>query len=401
MKTDFFEYYPPTEGEIKKAWKKGLFSFDANVLLSLYRYTEPSRKDLLSILTSMESRIWLPHQVVYEYFENRVSVIKEQTSKYQHLIAQIRKDLTWLTNELNSLKNKRHSTLPTEQIKKKAIKAYTSVIKEIEVAAKTHPDLLSFDAINDELDSLFAGKIGKAYNEKRYAEIFKEGRERYSKEIPPGYKDKDKEKKGLPENKIYGDLIVWRQILDKAKAENSTVVFVTNDLKEDWWDAYKGPRVELLREFYEFTGQKIYILNIDNFLERANKLEKSVKDKTIKEVADIMSDETIQVSFSNLKDQVSVNKWLKPTLTSDVLGDLQKAFSLPGLVDNITTMQNATKAFVASNEFKKAFEQFNSFQNATNKFQTFILTDEIAKRLGEIKAEQENKNTDIDLRESD
>ncbi|WP_449349178.1 PIN-like domain-containing protein [Streptomyces shaanxiensis] len=53
---------------------------DANVLLNLYRYTEQARTDLLGALGALGDRLWVPHQVVDEFWRNRESVISEARS---------------------------------------------------------------------------------------------------------------------------------------------------------------------------------------------------------------------------------------------------------------------------------------------------------------------------------
>lgn len=37
MRDKFKEFYPPEKNEIDEYWKDAIFSFDANVLLNLYR----------------------------------------------------------------------------------------------------------------------------------------------------------------------------------------------------------------------------------------------------------------------------------------------------------------------------------------------------------------------------
>ena len=55
MKKEFIGFYDPTEKEINDAWTKGIFTFDANTLLNLYRYTELTRKDFLSALKTKKT----------------------------------------------------------------------------------------------------------------------------------------------------------------------------------------------------------------------------------------------------------------------------------------------------------------------------------------------------------
>jgi hypothetical protein len=61
-------------------------------------------------------------------------------------------------------------------------------------------------------------------------EIKKEGKERYGRRMPPGFKDDKK-----PEDKKYGDLILWYQIIDEAKKSKKPIVLISGDVKDDWW----------------------------------------------------------------------------------------------------------------------------------------------------------------------
>ena len=91
--------------------------------------------------------------------------------------------------------------------------------------------------------------------------------------------DKD-QKKGT---QIYGDLIIWKEILQYASNEKRDVVFICDDIKEDWYicDDKKEcftPRHELLKEFHDTTGQFCWIYPLRNFID---KLEKYHNDKEI------------------------------------------------------------------------------------------------------------------------
>ena len=97
----------------------------------------------------------------------------------------------------------------------------------------------------------------------------KEGKIRYEQRVPPGYMDADK--KDGDEYKKFGDLIIWKDMITKAKSEKKPVIFITDDDKEDWWRKHKGrklgPRPELLDEFKRETGQEFHIYKFDRFIE--------------------------------------------------------------------------------------------------------------------------------------
>lgn len=60
-----------------------------------------------------------------------------------------------------------------------------------------------------------------------------EGEKRYKDQTPPGFMDA--KKKDSVRN--YSDLILWKEILKYAKTEAKAVVFVTDDVKADWWES--------------------------------------------------------------------------------------------------------------------------------------------------------------------
>jgi hypothetical protein len=290
MKNTLFEFYKPDDTELKKAWDDGIFTFDANVLLNLYRYSGTTAKELFDVLKHLSSKIWLSHQAGYEYLNNRISVIHKQKIAYEEIKNILGKKLEELSNELNSYK--KHSTIEADKIKEDIKKSFEAIYTAIEELSKSHPTYEPLDGIREELTKLFNGKTGNSFDKTRLSELFKEGQLRYDNETPPGFKDKNAKKDESKLN-LYGDLILWKQIIEKGKEENKPIVLITDDLKEDWWNKFKGetlgPRKELLREFFDETGQKIYIYQADKFLEYANKLKigKTVKEEAIKEIRDV------------------------------------------------------------------------------------------------------------------
>ena len=83
-------------------------------------------------------------------------------------------------------------------------------------------------------------------------EICREGERRYNKLIPPGYKDN---KKDGPFK--YGDLISWVETYKYAQLNKKNVIFVTDDVKEDWWERNGKREIlfrkELIKEFRRKT----------------------------------------------------------------------------------------------------------------------------------------------------
>lgn len=117
MKKEFYGFYEPSEVEINKSWNNGLFVFDANTLLNLYRYSESTRKDFLMVITKLKENLFMPYQVGYEYHSNRHSVIESLDKSYDALISTIKEtcDKT-ITNTINQYL--RHPSIHAENLKK-------------------------------------------------------------------------------------------------------------------------------------------------------------------------------------------------------------------------------------------------------------------------------------------
>lgn len=101
-------------------------------------------------------------------------------------------------------------------------------------------------------------------------DLFEEGEKRYKYLIPPGYIDSKKDEEDITKRRKFGDLIVWKEMLQHISNKGKDLIFVTNDVKEDWWELEitKDPieaRKELQKEFKEVTGQEFIMTTAGNF----------------------------------------------------------------------------------------------------------------------------------------
>lgn len=333
MRNSFKEYYGLNSSELDKLWNEGLIVFDTNVLLSLYRRSEGVRNDFISMIKSLNDRVWIPYQVGCEFHEHRLEEAMRPIEAVRAITGKLQKFENDFEQEYGNnpyLENKKIKT---------AFKAFRSRLdKMVQESLTSCPDFLKEDGVLNLLTELFDGKTGPDYQEKRLAEIYRIGGERYSNKIPPGYKDA---KKHEGDRHRFGDLIIWLQIIDHAKAKAKDIIFVTDDKKEDWWEVYKdnriGPRHELIREFREKTNnQLIWFYTPDRFLQCAKlKVGVSVKSKTIEEVKIPSIDWTSIIGQSTLPGQVSMDaRW--PWISLDEsdsldIGLTSRNSSIPGM----------------------------------------------------------------------
>ncbi len=283
MKNIVKEFIEPTNEDKQELWQKAVFVFDTNVLLNLYRYSAKTRDSLLAAFESFNDRVWIPYQVAYEYMRRRCDVIYETVQRYD----QFKKEIDSFTAKaVDSLR-----LMPNDD-EISDLKRYLSKWLD----GNKDRNLLVLSAEDDEILSkilmIFDGKVGSQIDENELNIIKDEGKKRYEKSIPPGYKDEKKIRDQKDDNNAYGDLIIWKQIIKYAKDNNVGIVYVTHDQKEDWWNKTKGktigPRIELRKEFYEETKQMFHMYSMNSFISTYNRMNKNAIDKSaIEEVIEL------------------------------------------------------------------------------------------------------------------
>ena len=309
MKNLFPEYYQLTEEEFKKLWDESIFSFDANILLHVYRFTPQTRQKFLEILTKLNDRVWISHQVAYEYQRNRTEVILGQLNAYDKVIFDLDKSFKIEEIAKSLSQFKRHSYIDTKFIKDTLSNAIEIIKDKLKESKDHHPsDLLINDPYRDLLDEIFDGKIGEAYDEKDLKDKYKLASERFKTKIPPGFKNIDK-----PEPERYGDVVLWFQLIDYAVKEKKSIIFITDENQEDWWLDVSGRRIgsrpELIKEFMKQTNQRIYIYPSDKFIQYASdflepKHDQAIVEEAVKEAKDIrlMLPDNVEEAVKEAKD---------------------------------------------------------------------------------------------------
>ncbi len=279
MRKAIKEYLDLTEAEKQDLWEHATIVFDTNVFLNLYRYTAKTRDLLFLSFDNFKDRLWMPNHVAHEFMKNRSNIIWEANHHYESLNSEAGKFIKLCCSELkldaddkdlNELKNH--------------IEEWINLAKKKNMLVSRPND----DKILDKLLSLFDGKVGVGFSEEELKEIEKEGLKRYAGKIPPGYKDNAKQRSD-DLNNVYGDLIVWKQIMNFASSQNKDIIFVTNDKKEDWWEIIHnqtlGPRIELKKEFSQNTTQRFYMYSMKSFVTRfENERDIKIDSDTIDEI---------------------------------------------------------------------------------------------------------------------
>lgn len=290
MKNAFRAYYPPTEEELKDLWENGLIILDAGALLVFFRYSASTRDEFLRVLTDKKDSLWLPHQVGLEFHRNRLKVVAEQKQGFERTIKFLTELSDHAHDSISKLNIRRHITLDLEVLDRRLNKRIEKVAADVRKLQKAHRESLKSgadDKILIQIADLYESRLGEPYDKEGLAKLYAEGSDRYDREQPPGYMDR-KDKK---EPDMYGDLVLWNQILDKGKEAKRPAVFITDDLKEDWWlfvsGERKGPRTELVEEYYEASGKRILFYTPQSFLHFAATQGATVSAQTQDEVKEV------------------------------------------------------------------------------------------------------------------
>ena len=301
-----------------KLWKNGVFIFDTSAIGALYGLIPSSQEVMMGILNKFADRTWIPAQVLYEYMKNREKMIMNPCEEhYQNPKAVINSGLidSFDTYLMDFENEDFHPNMSTEALDK--LKAFrdelNNILKEVKkIIKKEHSKQIDRitkikedDKILDAINNL---PHGNPFMVSDVLEIIKEGELRYRNTIPPGYMDSG-DKKGT---QIYGDLIIWKEVLLYAKDNKKDIIFVCDDVKEDWYIADEKkklftPRHELLKEFHDVTGKECWIYPLRFFIEKLEQYHKS------KEILPLFRGlDAIKASLEN-----SEKKHLMKTLSTD------------------------------------------------------------------------------------
>jgi len=271
----------------KEMWdSEPIIVLDTNVVLRLYSFTPEAISQALETLKSTINRVWLPAQVLNEFNDNHVKERNRNFNKYKDFLKPIRSAIEKSKNSLEG-----HFTTHLD-LKYPHIDEFKGQISELinqmqKVTEKYEKNIkddieINRSALNEDdpkkfIDELIElGSIGERYTLSEMISIYQEGETRFKHLIPPGYEDVEKDEKDETKLKKYGDLVLWKQTHKKASIESKDLIFVTNDLKGDWWTLVDGKpigaRDELTIEFSDVVGKDFIMTTGANFINYVSKI---------------------------------------------------------------------------------------------------------------------------------
>jgi hypothetical protein len=323
MRDIFYGYYAPSQGDYDRLWNESIIVLDTNVLLNLYRLPARSRDEFIAVLEALKDRLWLPYQVALEFQRRRLTVISGERKATEDALDYARRTVAELKLRVENLEiDNRGLGLESRPLIEDLEKANAKLMEAVSAVHKAQIDIASSDPIRDKLDSLFTGKVGVRPTSQAELDVLTaDGEERFTRKIPPGFADASKEKNPneaifihdkLNYQRKFGDLILWRQLINHVKDNgSSSVILVTADKKDDWWWREQGktvgPHPELVCEIHDQGALgSFWMYSADQFLDHASRFAKiRISDKAVAEVQGVTASAAKSVELSEFLDRTS------------------------------------------------------------------------------------------------
>ncbi len=334
-------HYAPSEADLDLLWKQAVFVVDANLLLQLYGLPEKTRSETLAALGRLKERLWMPYQVAVEFQRNRPRSIGQARDRVNKVIEPLDGALAQFEGAVAAVQLEKRGLDRAAKDMKKLLSLGSSIIKEAKDALNGQVDLVGEDPVREQISALYEDRIGVPPKQEYLNELYAEAEKRYKDKMGPGFEDANKKDPtfrhgGVVYNRLYGDYVLWRQVIDHLKDQDEVVdlVILTQDRKPDWWQKHNerlvGPHPEMCAEMLSKANLKrFWMYDLEEFLGAASvRLSAKVSETTLSDVA------LANVQISQLNSQHSsrlgelLSEYLRDTSQEVVLAG--KKLSLPG-----------------------------------------------------------------------
>lgn len=300
MRTQFCGYFDPTPEQLQALWAghDSVIALDTNVLLGLYRMPAETRKEVIELLTRLKDRLWVPYHVVLEFHRNRLEAMRTEFAAAKQLGKDARNAYDAFKAAISNDRARDRACWP--QIAEKLVeidKKADELFKVTKAESDHYISPNAPDAVLEFVEKLLEGRIGSRPLGQEVVDVAeKTAAERFKVKMGPGYYDQEKAGDtyvfdGLIYDRQYGDYMVWRELIERSKAEKTKrLMLITSDVKPDWWldsKSISGKRpqpelvMEMLREasvecFWMYTLSD-FIKNAGTYL-RANVTQRAITD---------------------------------------------------------------------------------------------------------------------------
>jgi len=296
---------------------------------------------MIDVISAIGDRFWVPFQVLEEFWRNRERALSSPLGDAKQSVGDLQKQLDSAREVIRMWVNKAALTSDAADIVERqledALGAARGLIEElVDVAQVNRARNTRHDPVLSLLDPVFADRVGPPLSDTEYVKAVAEGRRRAAAGEPPGFADvKKADADGVG---AAGDYLVWEQVMVEAGRRSLDVVFVTGDVKKDWWryegNNARGPRLELVRELRRRCGTTLYMIQPHVLLNYADALAVVVEQKSVEDV-----ERTTRADRGSTDSSDGGTGW-----TSQALDELLRGLS------NAAPVQEATIRLAAQQE---------------------------------------------------
>ncbi|MCB2291697.1 hypothetical protein LGK97_18450 [Clostridium sp. CS001] len=235
--------------------KQPVIVMDTNVLLGLYSFTPETIENIIGSFENHLNLFWLPNQVYLEYTRHYEHIRKRESNRFQNLkedICKVLSDAIGTVSKNYSAYNK-YKLPEVDDSRDKLIENINNAMKiskqDLEKLQVGHSERIACISEQNDIIYKFVTNIKKnsctdGFSMLELIDIYEEGEKRYKYKMPPGFTDINKPDKGEEYSDFvmrkYGDLIIWKEILRKIKDKDLNLIFIENEVKEDWWTYSKS-----------------------------------------------------------------------------------------------------------------------------------------------------------------
>lgn len=300
-----------------------IYIFDTNVYLNLLRYSKKTSQELLLIYRLIQGNISVLPQVNREFKKN-LSIVEKQR------FTNAKKSVTEIKNAINSCNGAITKQLQffikykfggSQEIFSKSISDLETLKKSLEQYGENcikqeNDGFMDKKEIEDFFLMICVHSELEGFSPSTLFDIYKDGDIRYKYKIPPGYMDdpRNNPKSSKDGVDIFGDLVMWYEIIDFGKKKGKPIIFVTADTKEDWFsgkeDHATSPREELIKEYEERSnGNQICILTDNKFVEYMGEI---LQVNTVISLAEMQKDDYADIAVRNNQEVIKqkILEWI-------------------------------------------------------------------------------------------
>jgi len=256
---------------------------DTNILLGYYGMSQTEKDKLVEFLDKLKNRIFLTKQVEEEFLRNRLTVIKKDffgpLNKIAEDYSKMKNDIEGLLKNFRDNKKKILSQDYPDLFSKlqgieEEVKAtlnddtFISQVKErVEETTSNNKNIALIDGL---LEKVSKFKITEALEQDELEFLT----EQYEKQVDTYKNEKEvsRWKLALPgcgetKEDAIGDYIIYHEAIKYMKENNTSLIFLTNDVtKGDWLQFDKNPHNHYIEQTYRLTDEIFYIIHAEKTL---------------------------------------------------------------------------------------------------------------------------------------